>query len=141
MRKTNAAPSAPEKGVAFLVNELEESWNRYRKVVKVARADMTEASVHDLRVSLRRLDAAMDLAEPIAGKRSMQRTRKRAGKLRSGLSPLREVQVQLLALSDFVKTCPELEKFQRRLSKREESLLRTGKKDLNKQLPKLKAAF
>src|SRR5207249_7379532 len=50
-----------EDGASILGKQLEESWKRYRKVLKRAKSGMTEESVHDLRVALRRLEAVVDL--------------------------------------------------------------------------------
>src|SRR5436190_24263514 len=119
---------------------LEDAWNRYRKASKRAKSKITEESVHDLRVSLRRLEAAMDFTRPIA-EDQMQKTRKRLTKFFSSLNPLRDVHVQVLAVNDVANTYPDVRAFQKKLLRKEQSLSKALKQNLNDLRNRLKTAF
>ena len=130
-----------EDGASILGKQLEESWKRYRKVLKRAKSGMTEESVHDLRVALRRLEAVVDLVPLFAPAEYTQRTRRQLERIRNRLSPLRDVQVQLLSVGDLTNTYPDLLKFQKSLSKRERALTRGLQRDIQARHAKLKPTF
>src|SRR5262249_47631439 len=131
----------PATSALILIKEFNESWRRYGKVHKRAAAEMTEESVHDLRVALRRLDATLSLIALFTPESYTRKTRKRLTAMRKQLNPLRDVQVQSLQVADLANTYPVLKQFQKRLSKREQSLLRDLKKDLESEQEKLETAF
>jgi CHAD domain-containing protein len=71
----------------------------------------------------------------------MEKPRKRVEKFLDSLSPIRDVQVQLLAANDLVAAYPDLRRFQKRMLKRERSLTdgMTSKVDAHRR--KLKKVF
>ena len=135
-----AKNNGTESGSFHLPELLEEAWRRCRKASKRAKSEISEESIHELRVSLRRLEAAMDFTQPIA-EDQMRKARKRLTKLLSSLNPLRDVQVQLLAVNELTGAYPDVRSFQKKLLKKEQSLSRELREELNDRLRKLKASF
>ena len=64
-----------------------------------SQADPSEENIHELRVSSRRLVAALELFEEMIGRRPMRRLRRELKTIRRLCGALREVQVQLQALT------------------------------------------
>jgi CHAD domain-containing protein len=126
---------------SILATQLKESWGRYCKAVKRTQPKMTEKSVHDLRVALRRLDSVLGLIGLFAPESYTEKTRDRLKQLRKRLNPLRDVQVQLLLLTDLLNTYPDLQKFQKKLLKREQSLRRDLEEEVEAGHAKLEKAF
>src|ERR1017187_3153540 len=63
-----------------------------------SQAEPSEENIHELRVSSRRLVAALELFEEMIGRRPMRRLRRDLKKIRRLCGALREVQVHLEAL-------------------------------------------
>ena len=100
---------------------------------------MTEESIHDLRVGLRRLQAIVEVTDfflPDAGK-----TREALDSMRKGFGPIRDIQVLIPAAGDLAKTYPVLERFRGMLVKREQSQLRQLRKNVKTRHSRLKRAF
>jgi CHAD domain-containing protein len=129
-----------DDGALILLKQFRKDWTRYGKAFKRAKSGLTEESVHDLRVALRRLDAILGLIRLFGPESDTKRARKRIATFRKRLNPLRDIHVQLLRVAEYAEVHPELEKFRKRLSKREKSLIRDLKKNLATNHRKLEKA-
>src|SRR5438876_7436150 len=74
-------------------------WKEFFEAWKKARAKASEKSVHDLRVSTRRLIAALELGRVLSRRASVARLQRRFKKVLKRMGALRDVQVQLESLS------------------------------------------
>jgi CHAD domain-containing protein len=132
----------------LLLDALDKQRSAYRKNLKLSRAEFSRKAVHDLRTSLRRLLATLDV---IAFAISAARIEKLSDRLKEQLdevSDLRDIQVMLDRVSKDVGTFPELEPFQNYLEKREKKKQRSDEKHIqtikpggiDKRLLKVQAA-
>src|SRR5512134_1193456 len=81
-----------------LRSSLERRWSRTVREVRRRRRGLTEGAVHDLRVAIRRMIAALDLAEVVLEDTEIDRVRRRLRRSLAALGALRDIQVQLLLL-------------------------------------------
>src|SRR4051812_13124380 len=92
--------SFPEIGhpqsILTLVAHLTDCWHSYRTVLKQTRSDFAGEYVHDLRVTIRRLIAVMDMGRVVVGQKKMKRSRKLLKSHLSAFDTLRDTQVQLV---------------------------------------------
>lgn len=119
----------------LLLNSLDERGAAYRENLKRSREDFSEKAIHDLRTSIRRLLATLDV---IAFITSRSRAEKLSDKLKDqldGLDDLRDMQVMLEEVSERIDTLPELEPFQGYLEKREKKQQRAAEKYLEEIKP------
>ncbi len=82
-----------------LLSSFDNSWEKFSEAWKQARTKATEKSVHDLRVSTRRLIATLELARVLSKGDSIRRLKRRATKILKHMGPLRDVQVQMQGIS------------------------------------------
>src|SRR5262245_944040 len=109
---------------SILTNLMAEGWARYRKTFKRSRAVMTEESIHDLRVSIRRLQATVDVVRLFLPDSHTAQTRRELKEIRTVLGPLRDLQVQILQVAELTNQFPDLLKFQKKLLRREAQIVR-----------------
>lgn len=126
---------------SVLTDLMASGWTRYRKTLKRARLLMTDEAVHDLRVALRRLETTVDLLRLFLPNSQTQETARTLRNFRKNFGVLRDVQVQILSLSDLTNEYPDLLKFQRCLGKRERKLIQNAKQIIRKKRPKLEKRF
>jgi CHAD domain-containing protein len=107
----------------LLIRSLEERWQGYKTALKRCQKKYSEAAVHDLRVASRRLLATLDLHIQLHPDDDLQRIRRKLKKRLDMFSPLRDVQVQLLAVEPMLPSFPELQDFYDHLVKRERKLV------------------
>jgi CHAD domain-containing protein len=113
-----------------LLESLEERWKAYRAQYRTCRSEFSDASVHDLRVSTRRLLAALDLVRAIDPHPRVQKVRRALKNQMDDFDELRDVQVMLVEVAEDIDGLPQLSHFRKYLKKREASLLRTAYKDI-----------
>jgi CHAD domain-containing protein len=124
------APSdtAPALG-HVLLDALEQRWRTYRKELRRSRRTFSEEAIHDVRVATRRLISTLMIIQLLIPDERVERMRRRLKRLFDACSPLRDTQVQLLALEPQVERYPELETLVTILKVRERNLIRAiGKK-------------
>lgn len=112
----------------LLIDSLDKQRAAYRENLKLCRDEFSKKAVHDLRTSLRRLLATLDV---IAFFTSASRIEKLSDRLKDqldGFSDLRDIQVMLDRVSEDGNSLPDLEPFQNYLKKREKRKRRTGEK-------------
>lgn len=103
----------------LLLDALEKRGAAYRQNLKLCRDEFSKKAIHDLRTSIRRLLAILDVAAFVT---SGSRVEKLSGRLKEqldGLDDLRDTQVLLDEISEKISTLPELEPFQDHLEKLE----------------------
>lgn len=120
----------------LLLDSLDKRSAAYREKLKSCRAEFSEEAVHDLRTSIRRLLAILDV---IAFVTSASRIGKLSDRLKGQLdesSNLRDLQVMIDKISEDMIVSPELEPFQAYLEKREKRQQRTLEKRIQDIKPK-----
>src|ERR1041385_1096989 len=133
----------------LLLDSLDKRRSAYHEKLKCCRAELSEEAVHDLRTSIRRLLATLQV---IAFFTSASRVKKVADQLKEQLddsSDLRDFQVLADRVSEDINALPELEPFQTYLekrAKRKEHSLEKQVQDLkpnnaDKRLLKIQAAL
>src|SRR5215475_678741 len=77
----------------------DSSWKKFSVTWKKARSGASEKSIHDLRVSTRRLIAILELVRGLSRRHDIIQVQQSFKKVLKGMSPLRDVQVQLEEVS------------------------------------------
>ena len=119
----------------LLLDSLDERSATYAKQVKRCRDEFSTDAVHDLRTSIRRLLAILDV---VAFMTSASKIKKLSGRLKDqldGFSDLRDMQVMLDKLQQDVNALPELEPLQGYLEKREKRQQRADEKHIQNIKP------
>ena len=80
---------------AELLSSFDKSWEDFSKAWRKARAKASEKSIHDLRVSTRRLIANLQLAQSLSRRDGIPKLHRRFKKVFKSMGPLRDIQVQL----------------------------------------------
>jgi CHAD domain-containing protein len=109
---------------ALILDSLHERWRIFRAELRRCQKKYSEEAVHDLRVATRRLLSMLDLVASIHPEASVRQTRRSLKRQLDMLGPLRDVQVQLLAIDKLLPSFPELREFYDFLMKRERNLKR-----------------
>jgi CHAD domain-containing protein len=94
---------------SLVIASLEQRWRKYVKELRRCRNHRSEESVHDLRVATRRLISTLMIVEILLPESRVQKLQRRLKKLFDAMSPLRDTQVQLLALQKKVAQLRDLE--------------------------------
>jgi CHAD domain-containing protein len=131
-----------------LLSSFDNSWKKFSEAWKQARAKATEKSVHDLRVSTRRLIATLELARVLSKDNGVRRLKRRARKILKRMGPLRDVQVQMRGISH-VRQAGTVGDFKRRLKRKErdaivgvqDELKRRVKQRLSEQFEDVRSEF
>lgn len=125
---------------ALVIASLEQRWRKYVKELRRCRNHRSEESVHDLRVATRRLISTLMIVEILLPESRVQKLQRRLKKLFDAMSPLRDTQVQLLALQKKVAQLRELETLITVLKLREHRQMnRIGKRVANIDTAALRA--
>jgi CHAD domain-containing protein len=115
---------------AVLATAIEQQLARVLEAFAAAQKEPRVRPVHDLRVAIRRLTGALELAEAI-GQRLRRRSRRVLRELLTVLSPLRDAQVQARALRD-APADRALHEVQEQLRRQERALRRDTKRSLRR---------
>jgi len=119
------SPAGEAAGVCTLLSHaLEDRRQIFLRQLARARRRATEPAIHDLRVALRRLIAALDLAAVVVPGTGIRKVRR---SLRSSLkqfNTLRDVHIALLAMRGMRSVAPPVRSYSASLRVRERSLLR-----------------
>jgi CHAD domain-containing protein len=108
-----------------LIESLKQRWSKYLKELRRAKKAPSEEAVHDLRVATRRLISTLRICELLIPDARIERLRRRLKRLFDACSPLRDTQVQLLALEPQLAAYPELDTLMTILRVREQDLIRS----------------
>jgi CHAD domain-containing protein len=136
LRSAAAGRALPEAGpdsetaelFALLARLTIRRWRNYRGRIKRCRKAFSEASVHDLRISLRRLIAMLDLLRAFLAADGLKRIRRRLQKQLARLGRLRDAQIQVQYLDELEPVFPQVRDFRCRLAKQETRLIRKVKR-------------
>jgi CHAD domain-containing protein len=120
------APGPPEIG-AILTASLEERWRMFQMQLRRTRRRSTEASVHDLRVSMRRLMATADMIRTFIPDEGLEKTRRSLRKHLKAFNQLRDTHIQILALRALAREYPPLRQLGAELRAREAKLIRAAR--------------
>jgi len=129
----------------LLLDSLDKGGAAYRVKLNLCREEFSKSAIHDLRTSLRRLLALLDVVAFVA---SGSRVKKLSDSLKEqldGLDDMRDIQVMLDKVSENIDTFTELKPLQKYLEKREKRKQRAAEQhvkdiklgSINKRLLKL----
>lgn len=121
-------------GKSLLLDSLNARWFAFRTELKTCRKEFSEEAVHDLRVSTRRLLAALDLLHAVIQHPLLQKSRRIFKDHLDNLDELRDTQVLLADVSESIQNIPTLKIFWKFLRSKEKRLLRIA----NNQMKSLK---
>jgi len=115
-----------------LVFSFDHSWKEFSDAWKKARAKSSEKSIHDLRVSTRRLIATLELARVLSKGKDIPRLQRRVKRVLKRMGPLRDVQVQLEGVSH-IRQAGIVGEFKRRLMRRERNAIENVHDELTRR--------
>ena len=129
----------------LLLDSLDKGGAAYRKNLKLCQDEFSRKTVHDLRITIRRLLSIMDVVRFVTSASRIKRLSDGLKEQLDDLSHLRDIQVMLDRVSEDVDRLPELEPLQKYLKKREKREQNSSQKHvekvkpgwINKRLPKL----
>jgi CHAD domain-containing protein len=132
----------------LLLDLLDERGATYVKKAKRCRDDFSTDAIHDLRTSIRRLLAILEVAAFVTSAAKTEKISDRLKEQLDGCSDLRDIQVMLDTLAKHINTLPQLGPFQAYLRKREKRRQRFVEKHIqdikpggvSKRLKKIRAA-
>ena len=112
--------------MSFLLESINERFNRFAKELKNCKNANSVDSVHDLRVSIRRLDAALDLLSNFIEDNSLVLVRKEIKSILQPFGKLRDIHVQQQWINTIYKDHGSgLKKYISRLNKKEKKIENT----------------
>lgn len=112
----------------LLLKALDTRWKKYRSELKRCRAEFSEEAVHDVRVAARRLLAFFDLLRSVLHHAQIQKIRRALKNQLDELDDLRDTQVLLADISEYIHEAPDLEVFRAHLEKKERKYMRAARK-------------
>jgi len=115
----------PPDTLEFLSAALKTQWKHYRKQLSKCQRKFSERSVHDLRVSARRLLSLLDLLAPFLASGRLKKAQEALKRHLDTFDDLRDTQVQLPAVRKFREESPAARCFYQFLKKRERRLRRS----------------
>ena len=133
----------------LLLDSLDKRGAAYREKLKLCRAEFSEKAVHDLRTSIRRLLATLDVVAFVTSASRIEKLSDRLKEQLDEFSDLRDIQVMLERVTEDLNTLPELEPLQAFLEKREKRKQQASEKhienvkpgSINKRLLKIQEAL
>jgi len=99
----------------------------FQMQLRRTRRRSTEASVHDLRVSMRRLMATADMIRTLIPDEGLEKTRRSLRKHLKAFNQLRDTHIQILALRALAREYPPLRPLGAELRTREAKLIRAAR--------------
>jgi CHAD domain-containing protein len=112
-----------------LLSSFDKSWQQFSSAWKKANATASTKSIHDLRVSARRLTATLEITRVLSRNADIVKLQRQLKKVLKGMGPLRDVHVQLENLSQ-VRSTPLIKDFKEVLERREKREIGDIQKDL-----------
>ncbi len=117
------------------LSAFDDHWDDYRKQLKAARREISEDSIHDLRVSARRLQALSGIIRGLDPHPRVKKLRRLIRKQLNELDDLRDTQVMVHEAEQRVAIVPQLAPFSTYLQVRSDDLAGAAQKDLRKSKP------
>ncbi len=112
------------------VDALDEHWDDYRARFKAGRREISEESIHDLRVASRRFLALLDIVRGLDPHPRVKKMRRSLKKQLDQLDQLHDAQVMLVEIGQRLEQIPQLSPFQAYLEKRAMRLTRAARKNM-----------
>ena len=133
-RRTGArTPPEVFEGIgSLLAARLDERWRTFIAQVERTKRRSSEASIHDLRVSVRRLMATIDIVLAIMPDARLRKARGRLKKHLKAFGELRDVHIQIIQVQGLIRQFPVLKPFLQELRRREQFLVRGGRRHILK---------
>ncbi len=119
----------------LLLDSLDKQRAAYRENLKLCRTEFSRKAVHDLRTSIRRLLATLDVIAFVTSASRIEQLSDRLKEQLDDFSDLRDLQVMLDRVSEDIRELPELEPFLNYLEKREKRKQRSVEKDIQSLKP------
>ncbi len=119
----NPPDVVPAQPLLVLVEYLDRSWDRYRLELERTRREFANEYVHDLRVSIRRLVAALEMGRAVVRQKGLKNLRRLLKAQLDAFDALRDTQVQLTIVEDLQEELPEIVPYRDHLRKREQRLM------------------
>jgi CHAD domain-containing protein len=107
-----------------------DGWRKYRLKLRKCRREFAPATVHDLRIALRRLIATVEAASRLMACPGLKKLRRGLKKKLGWMGRLRDAQVQGQLLEQFQKQWPPTAAFAKRLLEKEARLSRRVRQKL-----------
>jgi len=123
-------PKSAELGA--LSNALKESWKRYKKRLKKSRQKLSDKRVHDLRVSARRLRAALVIMGAVLPRFKAKPINRRLKKNAAMLDKARDLAVQTEAVRNLIPSHPALSTLEKKLISEKQTALKKGSRKLKR---------
>jgi CHAD domain-containing protein len=114
----------------LFLDTFDQRWKTYHVELENCRAQFSEAAVHDLRVSARRLLASLEMTRILDPHPRLQKVRRALKNLIDEFDELRDAQVMLANIADHIQAVPALAPLQKNLLRQEKSLLRAARKEI-----------
>jgi CHAD domain-containing protein len=128
-RSPGDAPGLPPDMLRFLAASLKERAKRYRKRLRKCQHKFSEKSVHDLRVSARRLLSLLDLLGPFLPAGRLKKLQCELKRHLDTFDDLRDTQVLVPTVREWRNEFPAARRFYRFLEQREGRLSRSTRKN------------
>lgn len=109
--------------ILVLVQCLDNCWEQYRAELKRTRSEFAEEYVHDLRITIRRLIAAVEMGRAVVHQKKMKKSQRLLKSNLDAFDTLRDMQVQLVIVEEMQAELPEISAYHDRLLKREKRLV------------------
>jgi CHAD domain-containing protein len=115
---------------SLLAGALGERWDRFLAERARARRRLGGETIHDLRVALRRLIAAVNVADAILPRSALRKSARELRRHLKALNDLRDVSVQLLALRGLERRFPLLRTYAAHLRRQRQELVRKARAEI-----------
>lgn len=123
-RRRSAGPDV----LNFIILALDKRWNDYLGSLRRYQQLASVKNVHDLRVSIRRLTTTIDLIDRFNPDNIVRQARVKLKDQLKELSVLRDVHIEMVRTSGFLKELPEMKEFYDELRDRETKYLKSANK-------------
>jgi CHAD domain-containing protein len=123
-RRTGGKTVGTADGVRVVSVALDQRLGVFMLRLRQARTRATEPAVHDLRVSMRRLIAVLDLAREIAPDAGIASLRRKLRRSLKAFNAMRDIHISLLAMNALRRRVPAVRPYAAFLRTRERVLLR-----------------
>lgn len=114
----------------LLIESLDSRWKKYKAELKTCRQNFSEESVHDFRVSIRRLLSLLEMLRSVMEYPKIRKIRRELKDQLDDLDDLRDTQTLLMDISGSIQEMPALQPFQQFLEREEKKLLKAARKDI-----------
>src|SRR5512140_1299937 len=104
----NLPESDSPQPILVLAKCLDDCWGLYRAELKRIRTEFSEEYVHDLRIAIRRLIAAIGIGRAVVRRKKMKKSLRLLKSHLDAFDTLRDMQAQLLLVEEMQAELPEI---------------------------------